>query len=517
MPDWKNTLNLPQTGFPMKASLPTTEPKAISRWDSIGLYSRIRERRNGAPRFLLHDGPPYANGRIHLGTALNKILKDFIVKARTMAGFDAPYVPGWDCHGLPIELQVDRQLGKKKREMSVASFRRECRSYAEKYVGLMRDDFKRLGILGQWESPYLTMNFGYQAAIVRALGVLVHQGLVYKGKKPVHWCINCRTALAEAEVEYEPHTSPSIYVEFPLAPESVPALEQIAPALKGRPISALIWTTTPWTIPSNLAVAFHPKLDYAAYDTGETVVVLAEALAGKVGDAVGRSLTSPLAKFKGRELEGLRFRHPLYDRDSVGVLADYVTLDQGTGVVHTAPGHGADDFLTGKRYGLDTYAPVGPGGRFTDDVELFAGLQVFEANPKVEDALRQAGRLWHRGDLDHTYPHCWRCHRPVIFLATPQWFIAMGTDADADADAKVDVDVDNNDDGSATDTHDGSPLRQRALDAITKVQWFPRLGRRADSWDARDAPGLVHLSAAVVGCADTGPPLLGVSGGVVEH
>ena len=456
MTDWKHTLNLPRTGFPMKASLPTAEPAAIERWESSGLYDRIRERRAGAPRFVLHDGPPYANGRIHLGTALNKILKDFIVKARTMSGFDAPYVPGWDCHGLPIELQVDRHLGKKKRELSVAGFRRECRSYADKYVGLMREDFKRLGILGQWESPYLTMNFGYQAAIVRALGTLVQKGMVYKGKKPVHWCIHCRTALSEAEVEYEPHTSPSIYVEFPLAEASASTLAQIAPSLSGRSVSVLIWTTTPWTIPSNLAVAFHPDFDYAAYETDGGTIIVAEPLAERVGAIGGRTLGTPIARFKGRALEGLRFRHPLYDRESVAVLADYVTLEQGTGAVHTAPGHGADDFLTGQRYGLDVYAPVGPSGRFTDDVEQFAGMRVFDANPEVERALLDAERLWYRGDLEHTYPHCWRCHRPVIFLATPQWFIAMDADTDAGADS--------------------SGLRQRALDAITQVEWFPSWG-----------------------------------------
>ena len=460
MTDWKHTLNLPRTGFPMKASLPTAEPKSIERWESSGLYARIRERRAGAPRFVLHDGPPYANGRIHLGTALNKILKDFIVKARTMAGFDAPYVPGWDCHGLPIELLVDRRLGKKKGELSVASFRRECRSYAEKYVGLMRDDFKRLGILGQWESPYLTMNFGYQAAIIRALGTLVQKGMVYKGEKPVHWCIHCRTALAEAEVEYEPHTSPSIYVEFPLAEDSVSRLAQVAPSLDGRAVSVLIWTTTPWTIPSNLAVAFHPEFDYAAYETDGPVVIVAESMAEQVGTSVGHALKTPIARFKGRELERLRFRHPLYDRNSVAVLADYVTLEQGTGAVHTAPGHGTDDFITGQQYGLDVYAPVGPTGRFTDDVERFAGLQVFDANPKIENALRDAGRLWHRDNLEHTYPHCWRCHRPVIFLATPQWFIAMDTKR--------------GDTNTAASMNGG--LRPRALDAITQVEWFPRWG-----------------------------------------
>ena len=450
MPDWKETLNLPQTGFPMRASLQKTEPAILARWEEIGLYSQIREQTAGRPKYVLHDGPPYANGRIHLGTALNKVLKDIIIKARTMAGFDAPYVPGWDCHGLPIELQVDRELGRRKRDLSIAEFRRECRQYADKYVDLMRTDFKRLGILGQWDTPYLTMNFGYQATIVRALGAFVAKGMAYKGKKPVHWCIRCRTALAEAEVEYASHTSPSIDVEFRLAPGSEDALATKVPELAGRTVSVLAWTTTPWTIPSNLAVAFHPSLDYAAYECAGTTVIVAEALAGQVGERTGRALAHPVARFQGDVMEGLRFRHPLYARDSVAVLADYVTLEQGTGVVHTAPGHGADDYKTGVRYGLDTYAPVGPNGRFRDDVEQFAGMQVFEANAHIATALDAAGRLWHREDLEHSYPHCWRCHRPVIFLATPQWFIAMGDDA--------------------------GHLRRDALDAVTQVEWFPGWG-----------------------------------------
>ena len=448
MSDWKDTLNLPKTGFPMKANLQTTEPRAIDRWESMGLYGRIRAKRAGAPRFVLHDGPPYANGRIHIGTALNKVLKDFVVKSRTMAGFDAPYVPGWDCHGLPIELKVDRELGAKKRELSTGDFRRACRAYAQKYVSLMGDDFKRLGILGRWDAPYLTMDFAYQAAIVRALGAFVRQDLVYKGKKPVHWCIHCRTALAEAEVDYEQYNSPSIYVEFPLASDSASTLVEKSPVLAGKTLSALIWTTTPWTIPSNLAIAFHPNFDYGVYQLDNTAVIVAESLAERVGQETKRSLDTPLARFKGQDLEGLTFRHPLYDRDSVAVLADYVTLEQGTGVVHTAPGHGADDFLTGLRYGLEVYAPVGPAGHFTDEVELFAGLRVFDANPKVEQALTSRKRLWHRDVIEHTYPHCWRCHRPVIFLATAQWFISMDRDS----------------------------LRQRALDAVTKVDWFPAWG-----------------------------------------
>jgi isoleucyl-tRNA synthetase len=425
MPDWKDSVNLPRTDFPMKASLPTSEPDTLARWAALDLYGRIRARRRGAPKFILHDGPPYANGNIHIGTALNKILKEFVVKSRSMAGFDAPYVVGYDCHGLPIELQVDRELGARKRDMSVADFCRACRAYATRYVGTMTSQFQRLGILGTWDAPYLTMNFKYQAAIARAFGRFVDQGLVYKGKKPVHWCIHCRTALAEAEVEYEDHTSPSIYVEFPLAASSAAELAARVPALAGRQVSVLIWTTTPWTIPSNLAVAFHPEFDYAAYDVDNRAVILAEGLAPSVGAVVGRAFDQPLVKMKGAELEGLRFRHPLYERDSVAVLAEYVTLDTGTGAVHTAPGHGADDFATGMKYGLDIYAPVGPDGRFLDTVERFAGQRVFEANPNVEQALKERGRLWHRQTLVHQYPHCWRCHRPVIFLATSQWFIRL--------------------------------------------------------------------------------------------
>src|SRR5436305_193833 len=307
MPEWKDTVNLPRTDFPMKANLPTSEPQMLARWREMDLYGRIRERRNGAPKFVLHDGPPYANGNIHMGTAMNKILKELVVKSRSMAGFDAPYVVGYDCHGLPIELRVDRELGPKKREMSAAEFCRACRSYAERFVSVMSDQFQRLGILATWGAPYLTMNVKYQAAIARALGAFVSQGLVYKGKKPVHWCIHCRTALAEAEVEYENHTSPSIYVEFPLATESAAELAARVPALAGREVAALIWTTTPWTIPSNLALAFHPEFDYAAYDVDGRAVIMAEVLAPKVAAAVGKPFGAPIAKMKGEELEHIRF------------------------------------------------------------------------------------------------------------------------------------------------------------------------------------------------------------------
>ncbi len=456
MPEWKDTVNLPRTGFPMKANLPTSEPETLARWKAADLYGKIRKARAGAPKFVLHDGPPYANGNIHLGTALNKILKDLVVKSRSMAGFDAPYVVGYDCHGLPIELKVDRELGAKKREMSVADFCRACRSYAERFVDVMSDQFQRLGVLGTWDQPYLTMDFRYQAAIARAFGRFVEQGLVYKGKKPVHWCIHCRTALAEAEVEYHDHTSPSIYVEFPLAPDSADELTRRIPALAGRAVSVLIWTTTPWTIPSNLAIAFHPDFDYAAYEVDGRVVIVAEGLAATVAAAGGKTFGEPVAKMKGAQLEHIRFQHPLYARPSLGVLGEYVTLDAGTGAVHTAPGHGADDFNTGVKYGLEIYAPVGPAGHFLETVELFGGQRVFDANPHIVDALAARGRLWHRESFSHQYPHCWRCHNPVIFLATSQWFIALDS-----------VKLPGTDQG----------LRARALSAIDhEVRWIPAWG-----------------------------------------
>ncbi len=448
MADWKNSVNLPRTDFPMKANLQVAEPAAIARWEAMDLYGQIAAARAGRPKYVLHDGPPYANGQIHIGHALNKILKDFIVKSKSMAGFDAPYVPGWDCHGLPIERQVDKELGARRRDMSTADLRRACRAYAERHVDQQRADFKRLAVFGDWSRPYLTMAPDYQAAIVRALGRCVEEGLVYRGKKPVYWCITDRTALAEAEVEYATHTSPSIYVEFGLDPRDADALAARVPGLAGRPVSALIWTTTPWTIPANLALAFQPGFDYAAYDVDGRLVIVAEVLAGATFARAGRTPGEPVARMKGEVFDRIRFRHPLYDRESLGVLADYVTLEQGTGVVHTAPGHGVDDFGTGQRYGLDTYAPIGPTGEFLDDVELFAGLKVWDANPKVVDALRDQGALWSSEAHEHSYPHCWRCHKPIVFRATAQWFIAMD--------------------------HDG--FRQKSLDAVTKVEWLPAWG-----------------------------------------
>ena len=424
MRDWKDTLNLPRTSFPMKANLPVTEPEAIAAWERTDLYGRLRAQRRGAPRFVLHDGPPYANGDIHTGHALNKILKDVVVKSRSMAGFDAPYVPGWDCHGLPIEFNVEKELGAAKRDLTTGDFRRACRAYAARFVSSQRDDFKRLGVLGDWARPYLTMDYAYQAEIVRALGRFVSRGLVYKGKKPVYWCLRDRTALAEAEVEYDNHTSPSIYVEFPLSPDDR-ALRARVPALAGHTVTVLIWTTTPWTIPANMGVAFHPDVDYAAYEVDGRLVILAEARVNDVATVTGRTFGPKVASFKGASLEHVQFKHPLYDRISLGVLAPYVTLDQGTGAVHTAPGHGGDDFVTGVKYGLEIYAPIGSDGRFGADVGVVGGLKVFEANPVVQAALAEYGWLWHSSTFTHAYPHCWRCHQPVIFLATSQWFISM--------------------------------------------------------------------------------------------
>ena len=456
MADWKDTCNLPRTPFSMKANLQTTEPETIARWDEMDLYGQIRQARKGAKKFLLHDGPPYANGNIHIGHALNKILKDLVVKSHNMMGFDAPYIPGWDCHGLPIELRVDRELGPKKRQMSTADFRRECQAYAAKYLDIQRNEFKRLGVIGEWAEPYKTMNHPYQAAIVRALGKFVEQDMVYKGKKPVHWCTHCRTALAEAEVEYEPHTSPSIYVEFPMVDPDVWRAAALAVAGSAdakasalQAISVLIWTTTPWTIPSNLAIAFHPEFEYGLDDVDGKGVIVAKDLAKAVSEKVGKSFDKLVATFPGSVMERVVFRHPLYARDSLGVLGDYVTLEAGTGAVHTAPGHGADDYHTGVKYGLEIYAPLDPGGHYNESVELFAGLKVWDANPIVEAALKERGRLWARADFEHSYPHCWRCHNPVIFLATAQWFISMDT----------------------------KHLRERALKAINDTRWIPAWGQ----------------------------------------
>jgi isoleucyl-tRNA synthetase len=443
--DYKKTLNLPETAFPMKANLPQNEPKRLAAWNEIDIYRLIREKSAGRPKFVLHDGPPYANGRIHIGHALNKILKDIVVKSRTMAGFDAPYVPGWDCHGLPIEHAVDKALGARKREMSDADVRRACREFAEKNIDLQRQDFIRLGIFGEWYHPYATMSFHYEAAIADALGRFLQTGMVYKGLKPVHWCTYCQTALAEAEVEYRDHTSPSIYVRFRMTDEAVRELD--LPIEK--PLYAVIWTTTPWTLPSNLAIAVKPDIDYAVVEHDGENFLIAFDLLETVMKELAWSDYRVVKVFKGASLEHLVYRHAFLPRNGVVVLGDYVTTDAGTGLVHTAPGHGTDDFNTGRRYGLDIYTPVNHRGQFTDDVPLWAGMHVFKANPQIVEHLRERGVLLKGSTITHSYPHCWRCKNPVIFRATEQWFISM----------------------------DEKGLRARALEEIDKVTWHPAWGR----------------------------------------
>ena len=450
--DLKQTVNLPKTAFSMKANLPQTEPKMLARWESECLYHAIRASRQGRPAYILHDGPPYANGRIHMGTAFNKILKDFIVKSKTMAGFDSPYVPGWDCHGLPIEIKVDNELGAKKAQMPAIDIRRACRKYAEKFIDLQRADFKRLGVLGQWEDPYLTMSAEYESVIAGAFVDFLDRGYVYKGLKPVHWCIKDRTALAEAEVEYTNHTSPSIWVRFRLA--SDPA--QIDPALAGRNVFGLIWTTTPWTIPANMAIAYNPKFEYIAADVAGDVYIVAAELAEVTAQKCGWKDYQTVARFTGSKLEHAIFRHPFLERDSLGILADHVTLEQGTGAVHTAPGHGQEDYASGRQYGIETYCPVDAGGRFFHATgapgrlpEDIIGKTIWEANPLVVEILKSHGALLHTEPLEHSYPHCWRCHKPVIFRATEQWFIGM----------------------------DRNDFRKHALEAIRQVQWMPDWGQ----------------------------------------
>ena len=443
--NYKETLNLPKTAFPMKANLVKKEPEMLEKWESMDLYKLIRQSSMGRKRFHLHDGPPYANGHIHMGTAFNKVLKDIIVKSRQMAGFDAPYVPGWDCHGLPIEHRVDGELGARKKEMSQAEIRGFCRRYAEKFIDIQRNEFKRLGVFGEWENPYLTMNYPYEATIVREFGKFALNGSLMRSKKPIYWCISCKTALAEAEVEYEEHTSPSIFVRFPMKSD----LDQLAPVLKGKQVSMIIWTTTPWTIPANLAIALHPGLKYAAVETGDNkVMVLAEGLVDICMNTFGIESYEVLKLFKAAELENLEAMHPLYDRPSKIVLAPYVTLEAGTGCVHTAPGHGREDYETGLQYDLETYSPVDDSGCFTQDVGYFAGMEVFEANRAVKAKLSEKGALLKEEEITHEYPHCWRCKKPVIFRSTKQWFISM----------------------------DKTDLRKNALDAIRKVSWIPAWG-----------------------------------------
>ncbi|NKF50993.1 isoleucine--tRNA ligase [Shewanella sp. WXL01] len=451
MSDYKPTLNLPETEFPMRGNLANREPKMLNRWTEDGLYQKIRDSRSGRDPFILHDGPPYANGSIHIGHSVNKILKDIIVKAKTMSGFDAPYIPGWDCHGLPIELKVEQKVGKPGHKISAAEFREECRKYAKTQVEGQRDDFVRLGVLADWNKPYLTMDYATEANIVRSLAKVIDSGHLHKGVKPVHWCTDCGSALAEAEVEYEDKTSPAIDVAFnAVEPQAVAA--KFGAEVTGD-IAMVIWTTTPWTLPANRALSISPDLDYTLVEftkEDETkTLILAQVLVESCLERFGAESHKVLGEVKGAELELMRFNHPFYSFDVPAILGDHVTTDAGTGVVHTAPGHGQDDFVVGQKYNLEVANPVGDNGVYKPDTEIFAGQHVFKANKAIVELLAEKGVLLHHENYRHSYPHCWRHKTPIIFRATPQWFISM----------------------------DNNGLRSNALSEIEKTQWLPDWGQ----------------------------------------
>jgi len=458
MSDYKHTLNLPETAFPMRGNLANREPEMLKRWYQDDLYQVIRNARKGREKFILHDGPPYANGQIHIGHAVNKILKDLIVKSKTLSGFDAPYVPGWDCHGLPIELMVEKKHGKPGKKLTDAQFRQKCREYAETQIDGQREDFKRLGVFGDWDNPYKTMNFAQEANIIRAMGKIIENGHLQQGFKPVHWCTDCGSALAEAEVEYKDKVSPAIDVRFPVVneAETVAKFEHPEGHDGSGPVSLLAWTTTPWTIPASMAVTLEPSLEYALVQieadeaAGQQAerVILATDLVNDAMDRYGISNYHKLGFCKGAELEKQVLRHPLQERDVIVILGDHVTTESGTGAVHTAPGHGVDDYNVGQRYGLEVYNPVNDNGVYKEDTPQFAGQHVFKANEPIVEALREAGNLIHHESYEHSYPHCWRHKTPIIFRATPQWFISM----------------------------EKQGLRNQALEQIKKVRWVPEWG-----------------------------------------
>jgi isoleucyl-tRNA synthetase len=453
MSDYKPTLNLPHTDFPMRGNLAQREPEMLKRWNDAGLYEKIRQQSRGRPTFVLHDGPPYANGDIHIGHAVNKILKDIIVKSRTIDGFDARYIPGWDCHGLPIELMVEKKVGKAGDKVDAKTFRQKCREYANRQVDGQREDFKRLGVLGDWDEPYLTMNPAFEANIVRALGRIIAKGHLHKGSKPVHWCLDCGSALAEAEVEYQDKESPAIDVMFKAADETAFLAAAGIDAAGEGPVAVVIWTTTPWTLPANMAVALHPDLDYqliqAQTASGPVRLLLEATLAEGALQRYGAGEYTVLGECKGHQLEHQQLQHPFYSRTVPVILGEHVTTDAGTGAVHTAPGHGQDDYIVGSRYGLEVYNPVGSDGVFLPDTELFAGMHVSKANGAVLEALEKNGVLLKLAKMKHSYPHCWRHKTPIIFRATPQWFISM----------------------------DQQGLRQDAEKAIQQTRWIPDWGQ----------------------------------------
>lgn len=451
--DYKATLNLPNTLFPMKASLAQREPDMLKRWQSMGLYQKIRETFAGREQFILHDGPPYANGDIHIGHSVNKILKDMIVKSKTLSGFDAPYVPGWDCHGLPIELNVEKKVGKPGVKVDAATFREKCREYADKQVQGQMNDFKRLGIFADWDNPYKTMDFAFEADIVRSLGKIVENGHLHKGFKPVHWCLDCASALAEAEVEYKDKESPAIDVRYRVL-EREKLAQAFNTALADKPVSIVIWTTTPWTLPASLAVSIHPELNYLLLEGESEYLLLAEDLALACLERYGKTDYQRVAEVAGQALEMVQVQHPFLDKSLPIILGDHVTTDAGTGCVHTAPGHGGDDFEVCKKYGIEVYNPVGNNGVYLDDTPLFAGQHVNKANPQIIELLEQNGNLLLYKPLLHSYPHCWRHKTPIIFRATPQWFVSMRQNG----------------------------LLTQALKEIDQVEWLPSWGRaRIDS------------------------------------
>ncbi len=453
--DYKKTLNLPKTSFPMKANLAQREPERLKHWDAINLYAQIREKFSDKPKFILHDGPPYANGAIHIGHAVNKVLKDIIIKSKTLGGFNAPYIPGWDCHGLPIELMVEKKIGKAGVKVDPDVFRKACREYAAKQVGLQRDEFIRIGVFGDWENPYLSMDYTFEADIIRAFGKICRNGYLDKGAKPVHWCTDCGSALAEAEVEYENKRSPAIDVAFPVIDETdlFNRCHHIPDHQGSGPIAIVIWTTTPWTLPANQAVAVHPEFEYAIVqctNDGETTrLIVAEELLKHVMLRYGFEQYKVVAYCKGSVLEKVLLQHPFYDREVPIILGAHVTLEAGTGAVHTAPGHGQDDYVVGQKYGLPVDNPVADNGTFRPNTEYFAGEHVFNANEHVVDLLRERKALIHEEAIEHSYPHCWRHKTPIIFRATPQWFISM----------------------------EKTGLREKSLSEIKRVGWIPDWGQ----------------------------------------
>jgi len=479
---YKDSLNLPSTHFPMKGNLNKKEPEILAWWNSIGAYARLRELRKGSPQYILHDGPPYSNGHIHMGTAVNKIVKDMIVRSKTMGGYDSPFLPGWDNHGMPIEIQVMKEFRKKGEDAGTLEIRKRCGEYADNFVGIQREEFIKLGVWGEWDTPYLTMSKQFESTIIHIFGQLVEKGFVYRGLRPIHWCTSCGTALAEAEIEYREKISHSITLRFPLKEDP----DGIFPAdIDGY---VLIWTTTPWTIPANMAVVVHPDYDYCLLRAGDAVYLLAERLAPVVMESLGVNDYSVISKHKGRDLAGLVFKHPLYDRPSPLYLARHVTLEDGTGVVHTAPGHGTEDFLVGQAEGIDIFCPVDERGRFTDEAGVYKGLEVEAANQVIIDDLSSGGYLLEHGEITHQYPHCWRCQNSLLFRATIQWFLSID--------------------------HNG--LRNRALDIIeNEVEWIPggsknrilgMVGTRPDWCLSRQR--VWGIGIPVIFCNECGEPVM---------